>query len=219
MCTTIRSYSPAELHKCSKHVSRFVHLTTSKKRLTQYGAKYGKPINQWRGVFFLSFATTDYVSIGPRFSNAVLQTLLVLLRNLPPNDHCLLVIGTSSAKHEMDMMGLCGTFQSVVEVPPIRHKQQVLKVVSEIVSCFMWCLSRRRGVWTVSVVFMMWITFWRALSLGGFLILNVSPPFSPSYVCACMCEHLCLLSCCVSVCLCVNDLTCVCAHVHTHVCM
>lgn len=108
-------------------------------------------INQFGGVFFLSFATTDYVSIGPRFSNAVLQTLLVLLRNLPPNDHCLLVIGTTSAKQEMDMMGLCGTFQSVVEVPPIRHKQQVLKVVSEIVSCSMWCLSRRRGVWTVSV--------------------------------------------------------------------
>lgn len=42
------------------------------------------------------------------------------------------MIGTTSAKHEMDTMGLCGTFQSVVEVPPIRHKQQVLKVVSEI---------------------------------------------------------------------------------------
>lgn len=88
-----------------------------------------------RGFSFLPFAPTDYVSIGPRFSNAVLQTLLVLLRNLPPNDHCLMVIGTTSAKQEMDMMGLTGTFQSVVEVPSIRHKQHVLKVVSEIVSC------------------------------------------------------------------------------------
>ena len=73
----------------------------------------------------------------------MLQTLLVLLRNLPPKDHRLLVIGTTSAKREMDMMDLCGTFQSMVEVPAIHHKHQVVKVVSEIVSYFVrvlgWC--------------------------------------------------------------------------------
>ena len=104
-------------------------------------------------VFFLLLSCTDYVSVGPRFSNAVLQTLLVLLRNLPPKDHRLLVIGTTSAKREMDMMDLCSTFQSMVEVPAIHHKHQVVKVVSEIVSCSMWLLCGWRGfVDTVSVV-------------------------------------------------------------------
>ena len=28
--------------------------------------------------------STDYVAIGPRFSNLVLQALLVLLRKIPP---------------------------------------------------------------------------------------------------------------------------------------
>ena len=38
----------------------------------------------------------DYVAIGPRFSNAVLQTLLVLLKKAPPPGRRLFVIGTTS---------------------------------------------------------------------------------------------------------------------------
>merc|ERR1712070_499996 len=39
----------------------------------------------------------DYVPIGPRFSNTVLQTLLVLLKKVPPDEgRRLLVVGTTS---------------------------------------------------------------------------------------------------------------------------
>jgi vesicle-fusing ATPase len=38
----------------------------------------------------------EYVAIGPRFSNAVLQTLLVLLKKQPPAGRKLFVVGTSS---------------------------------------------------------------------------------------------------------------------------
>lgn len=38
----------------------------------------------------------EYVAIGPRFSNAILQTLLVLLKRQPPLGRKLFVIGTTS---------------------------------------------------------------------------------------------------------------------------
>jgi vesicle-fusing ATPase len=37
----------------------------------------------------------EYVAIGPRFSNAVLQTLLVLLKKQPPAGRKLFVVGTT----------------------------------------------------------------------------------------------------------------------------
>jgi hypothetical protein len=46
-------------------------------------------------MIFIDDLELDYVSIGPRFSNTVLQTLLVLLKKLPPDEgRRLLVIGT-----------------------------------------------------------------------------------------------------------------------------
>ncbi|KAL7434531.1 hypothetical protein ACHAXH_005781 [Discostella pseudostelligera] len=53
----------------------------------------------------------DYVAIGPRFSNVVLQTLLVLLKKVPP-DHGrrLLVIGTTSCPHLLQDLGLVHAF-------------------------------------------------------------------------------------------------------------
>jgi vesicle-fusing ATPase len=38
----------------------------------------------------------DYTPIGPRFSNSVLQTLLVLLKKTPPNVCICLNLGTVS---------------------------------------------------------------------------------------------------------------------------
>ena len=41
----------------------------------------------------------EFVHIGPRFSNAVLQALLVLIKKKPPNaDRKLLIIGTTSMR-------------------------------------------------------------------------------------------------------------------------
>ena len=43
----------------------------------------------------------DYVSIGPRFANSVLQSLLVLAKRNPPEGRKLLVIATSSLSNDM----------------------------------------------------------------------------------------------------------------------
>jgi vesicle-fusing ATPase len=41
----------------------------------------------------------EFIHIGPRFSNAILQTLLVLIKKKPPNtDRKLMIIGTTSMK-------------------------------------------------------------------------------------------------------------------------
>jgi len=53
----------------------------------------------------------DYVAIGPRFSNVVLQTLLVLLKKVPPDQgRRLLVIGTTSCPHLLQDLGLVQAF-------------------------------------------------------------------------------------------------------------
>ena len=48
----------------------------------------------------------SYVKIGPRFSNEMLQMLLVLIQRRPPKGHKLLVIGTSSAVGVLEQVEL-----------------------------------------------------------------------------------------------------------------
>ena len=59
----------------------------------------------------------EYVAIGPRFSNAVLQTLLVLLKQPPPAGRKLLVIGTTSQPGVLDAMDATSAFDVQLEVP------------------------------------------------------------------------------------------------------
>lgn len=59
----------------------------------------------------------EFVPIGPRFSNVVLQTLLVLGKKLPPAGRKLLLLGTSSMGSVMNDMGLTDVFTVVLDVP------------------------------------------------------------------------------------------------------
>ena len=59
----------------------------------------------------------DYVAIGPRFSNVVLQALLILLKRQPPEGRKLLVIGTTSLPHVFEDMGLTATFNVSLHCP------------------------------------------------------------------------------------------------------
>jgi len=74
----------------------------------------------------------DYVPIGPRFSNTVLQTLLVLLKKIPPDDgRKLLVVGTTSVPHFMEDLGLVQAFgvsQTVNLLQEAGEIAEVLKV-------------------------------------------------------------------------------------------
>ena len=65
----------------------------------------------------------EYVSIGPRFSNTVLQTLLVLLKKQPPKGRKLLVLGTTSCIDVMEAMEVSSTFNVVLHVPKLKEAE------------------------------------------------------------------------------------------------
>lgn len=72
----------------------------------------------------------DYVPIGPRFSNAVLQTLLVLLKKIPPDEgRRLLVFGTTSCPHLLEDLGLVQAFGVAQSIPLLEEPKQVVEVL------------------------------------------------------------------------------------------
>jgi vesicle-fusing ATPase len=74
----------------------------------------------------------EFVSIGPRFSNVILQTILVLLKRIPPKGRKLLVIGTSSLEDKiLESMTLLDTFNVDLNVPNLKPSEmkQVLEEI------------------------------------------------------------------------------------------
>ena len=65
----------------------------------------------------------EFVAIGPRFSNAVLQTLLVLLKKAPPAGRRLFVIGTTSVGSVMEEMDVAQTFNVALHVPVLSREE------------------------------------------------------------------------------------------------
>jgi hypothetical protein len=60
-----------------------------------------------------------------RFSNMVLQALLVLLKKKPPKGHKLLVVGTTSNQSVLSMMGIIESFSHVMHVDNITDGSEV----------------------------------------------------------------------------------------------
>ncbi|KAK7362852.1 hypothetical protein VNO77_04976 [Canavalia gladiata] len=73
----------------------------------------------------------EYVPIGPRFSNLISQTLLVLLKRLPPKGKKLMVIGTTSELGFLDSIGFCDTFSVTYHVPTL-NTNDVKKVLEQL---------------------------------------------------------------------------------------
>lgn len=72
----------------------------------------------------------DYVAIGPRFSNLVLQTLLVLLKKIPPDDgRRLFVVGTTSVPHLLEDLGLVQAFSLTQSINLLDEPQQTSEVL------------------------------------------------------------------------------------------
>ncbi|KAJ3824107.1 vesicular-fusion protein SEC18 [Lentinula raphanica] len=74
----------------------------------------------------------EWTPIGPRFSNAVLQTLLVLFARRPPKGRRLLVIATSSLRSVLTEIGLSEVFDSELRVPPISNLVSLERVLREV---------------------------------------------------------------------------------------
>ncbi|KAL2472825.1 Vesicle-fusing ATPase [Forsythia ovata] len=62
----------------------------------------------------------EYVAIGPRFSNLISQTLLVLMKRLPPKGKKILVIGTTSEVNFLDSIGIRDAFSITFHVPTLK---------------------------------------------------------------------------------------------------
>ncbi|NWR39185.1 NSF ATPase, partial [Tachuris rubrigastra] len=71
----------------------------------------------------------DYVPIGPRFSNLVLQALLVLLKKAPPQGRKLLIIGTTSRKDVLQEMEMLNAFSTTIHVPNIATGEQLTEAL------------------------------------------------------------------------------------------
>jgi len=74
----------------------------------------------------------EFIHIGPRFSNAILQALLVLVKKRPPNaERKLMIIGTTSLKSMLQEMDLVDCFNVCLNVPTIRTKGETTAVLSK----------------------------------------------------------------------------------------
>ncbi|XP_039596810.1 vesicle-fusing ATPase isoform X3 [Polypterus senegalus] len=71
----------------------------------------------------------DYVPIGPRFSNLVLQALLVLLKKTPPHGRKLLIIGTTSRKDVLQEMEMLDAFSTTIHIPNISTTSHLMEAL------------------------------------------------------------------------------------------
>ncbi|KAI0832772.1 AAA-domain-containing protein [Trametes gibbosa] len=87
----------------------------------------------------------DFTPIGPRFSNAVLQSLLVLLARRPPKGRRLLILATTAQRPVLSDLGLNEVFDAELRVPPIATLRGLDTVLRE-VELFRTDEERRRAV-------------------------------------------------------------------------
>ncbi|KYQ91185.1 N-ethylmaleimide-sensitive fusion protein [Tieghemostelium lacteum] len=74
----------------------------------------------------------EYVPIGPRFSNLILQTLHVLYKKTPPKKGRLLILSTTSNPSVLRDMDLMDCFPIQVETPSITKKSEFKAILQEL---------------------------------------------------------------------------------------
>lgn len=74
----------------------------------------------------------EYVPIGPRFSNAILQTLLVLFKRIPPKGRKLFVIGTASRREVLQEMDFLDCFSALLPAPVIKNYAEFKNALAEL---------------------------------------------------------------------------------------
>ncbi|GAA5993797.1 hypothetical protein JCM11641_006066, partial [Rhodosporidiobolus odoratus] len=74
----------------------------------------------------------DWVPIGPRFSNGVLQALVVLLNKRPPKGRRLLILSTTSNRAMLTEMDAMDAFATTLRVPAITTLRQLHAVLADV---------------------------------------------------------------------------------------
>uniref|UniRef100_T1IP97 Vesicle-fusing ATPase n=1 Tax=Strigamia maritima TaxID=126957 RepID=T1IP97_STRMM len=77
----------------------------------------------------------DYGPIGPRYSNLVLQALLVLLKKEPPKGRKLLILCTSSRRQVLEEMEMLSAFTAVLHVANLSTGEHLMSVLEQ-TDCF-----------------------------------------------------------------------------------
>ena len=73
----------------------------------------------------------EWVPIGPRFSNPILQTLVTCLRKQPPSGRRLLILATTTERSILQQLEVFGHFNSDVSVPTLRTYDELSLVMRE----------------------------------------------------------------------------------------
>ena len=74
----------------------------------------------------------EYVRIGPRFSNLMLQSLLVLVNRVPPPGHRLLIMATTSAPHVLESLELADVFNARISIPNLKEEDSIASILTSI---------------------------------------------------------------------------------------
>jgi vesicle-fusing ATPase len=73
----------------------------------------------------------DWVPIGPRFSNSVLQTIMVLLSKQPPKGRRLLILATTNERSVLQQLDVFNSFNSDIPVPNVSSYDEMAYVMQE----------------------------------------------------------------------------------------
>lgn len=76
-------------------------------------------------------AIMEWVPIGPRFSNALLQAFMVFLQDKPPNNHKLMVLATTSRHSVLEQMDLLPNFNQEIFVPNVSSVQELISIMEK----------------------------------------------------------------------------------------
>lgn len=74
----------------------------------------------------------NYVPIGPRFSNDILQMLIVNLNKKPPNGRRLLIVGTTSQYSILKHMNLVENFTKTVELKKVTEIEELHAIMDQV---------------------------------------------------------------------------------------
>ena len=67
----------------------------------------------------------DWVPVGPRFSNAVLQALMVFLQKPPTHERRLLVLATTTSRAVLKQLDMYNSFNSDIKVPNVTTRDEL----------------------------------------------------------------------------------------------
>lgn len=74
----------------------------------------------------------EFIKIGPRFSNLVLQSILVYIKKIPPKkNRKLLIIGTTSMSNILNELEVVSAFNVKLTIPTLNNAHEVMNILSK----------------------------------------------------------------------------------------